>query len=110
MIHDDTLYRQLLWITHKAGIKPGWAWYRYQDITGKKPIDSERGAPVRPMEPLLSEAKPHMNRKAFAKVCKAWADAMITKEQREARKSEASKIKATVWRELDYGRPRLDDL
>lgn len=116
----DTLYRELLWIAQHAGIRPGWAYYRYKEITGKDP---ERGSKItfRPSEDTLQHARGHINPTAFGKVLKVWADRKLAKERKDSREvaklsreledlRNASKIKSQVYRELDLNRPPWEDL
>ena len=96
----STLYRELLWIAKKAQIRTGWAYYRYKEITGKAP--NEKGNPIRPSESLICDVQAHMNKFAYSKLAKAYADSLLTSDQK--------KIKSRAWRELDANRPRLEDL
>lgn len=97
---SKTLYRNLLWIAGKAGIRPGWAYHRYLEMTNKTP--NETGTPVRPSEALLEDVRSHMNKYAYARVCKAFADSLLTNEQK--------RMKSEAWKVLDQNRPRFDDL
>lgn len=102
MTNTKTLYRNLLWIARRAGLKDGWAYYMYKDITGDKPNSSGKQSPIMPLEALLYDVKDHMNKFAFSKACKAFADKLLTADQK--------KIKSDAWRELDAKRPKLEDL
>lgn len=102
MAQNPTLYRELLWIARRAGLKDGWAYYMYKDITGDKPNSSGKQSPIMPPEALLYDVKPHMNKFAFSKVCNMYANKMLTAEQK--------KIKSDAWRVLDANRPKLEDM
>lgn len=114
MTNTKTLYRELLWIARRAGIKDGWAYYRFKEMMERDPtIDEKKGEPIRPNENLVIYCGMFMSDYAYKVLERAYNASYIKeKEERErrARHAAGKKIKATVWRELDFGRPRLDDL
>lgn len=113
-IMTDTLYSELLWIARNAGLKDGWAWFRFKEVSATSPTKQELAyKPSIPAQSLISGAKNHMSEYRYNKLLRAYEWAKMPEEEKAKivnERKQAKKFKARAFQALDAHRPKLENL